>query len=279
MTHSKLETRNSKLDSLIPLAQPDLSDLEREYVNDVLTSSRLSMGPWRDRFEEKMASLCGVEHAVAVSSGTAALHLIVRGLDIGPGDEVITTPFSFVASSNCILYEQATPRFVDIDPNTLALDLSHVEQACTERTRAILAVDVFGQPAPWPELEDLAKRLDLLLIDDACEAPGASVAGRPIGSWGRAAAFGFYPNKQLTTGEGGCIVTNDADPGRRLPFDGQSGPCVSIKNGARAAGIQLSYGRTLRRPGLRSIRAPARPVESPPTGGRMVYRCIVRPRR
>ncbi|MEZ4699381.1 MAG: DegT/DnrJ/EryC1/StrS family aminotransferase [Rhodothermales bacterium] len=212
---------------MLPLSRPDISALEKTYVADVLDSGRLALGPYLSAFEEKMAALCGVKHAVAVSSGTAALHLIVRGLGLEAGDEVVTTPYSFVASSNCLLYEGVTPRFVDIDPDTYGIDVDQIEAAITPATRAILAVDVFGQPADWPALEALAARHDLLLIDDACEAPGASIGGRRIGAWGHAAAFGFYPNKPVTTGEGGCIATDDAalaeacrsmcNQGRRTP--------------------------------------------------------------
>ena len=166
------------------------------------------MGPCLEEFETRMAAYCGTRHAVAVNSGTAALHLIVRALGLGPGDEVLTTPYSFIASANAVLFEGAHPRFLDIHPDTYNLDVARVETALTSRTRAILAVDVFGLPADWPALTTLARRHDLLLIDDACEALGARVADRPVGSWGAAAAFGFYPNKQITTGEGGCITTD-----------------------------------------------------------------------
>lgn len=209
----------------IPLAQPALSDREREYVAAVMHSSRLAQGPWRERFEALMATQCGTAHAVATNSGTAALHLILAALGIGPGDEVVTTPFSFVASANVILYTGATPRFVDIDPATFNLDVEAAAAAITPSTRAILAVDVFGLPADWPALTRLAEAHDLLLIDDACEALGARVGGRPIGQWGQAAAFGFYPNKQITTGEGGCITTDDPVLARR---------CRSLRNQGRA---------------------------------------------
>jgi perosamine synthetase len=134
----------------------------------------------------------------------------VASLDLAPDAEVLTTPFSFVASTNVLLYEHLTPRFVDIDPHTYNIDVERVEAALSDRTRAILAVDVFGQPADWPALTALADEHDLLLIDDACEALGGRIGDNPLGSWGDAAAFGFYPNKQITTGEGGCITTDDA---------------------------------------------------------------------
>ncbi len=218
----------------IPLSQPDLSELERTYVEQVLRSSRLALGPMRERFERQMAALCHTRHAIAVSSGTAALHLIVRALGLGEGDEVITTPFSFVASSNCLLYEGVIPRFVDISPSTLALDHRLIEDTINEKTRGILAVDVFGQPAPWPALTDIARTRNLLLIDDACEAPGGIVGERPIGSWGHAAAFGFYPNKQITTGEGGCITTDD---------DAVAELCRSMSNQGRAVTEKMEHVR------------------------------------
>ena len=209
----------------IPLSQPDVGPLEERYVLEVLRSARLALGPRLEAFERLTAERCGTRHAVAVSSGTAALHLIVRGLGLGAGDEVITTPFSFVASANAALFEGARPRFVDIDAETYNLDVERAEAALTTSTKAVLAVDVFGVPADWPTLTELAGRRELVLIDDACEALGATVGHRPIGGWGEAAAFGFYPNKQITTGEGGCITTN-SDALARL--------CRSMRNQGRA---------------------------------------------
>lgn len=192
------------------------------------------MGPRLKAFETQMAAQCGTAHAVAVSSGTAALHLITRALGLKAGDEVITTPFSFVASSNALLYEGARPRFIDIDPETYNLDPARVEDALTPDARALLVVDVFGYPADWPALTRLAERHDLLLIDDACEALGAHIGGRPIGSWGDAAAFGFYPNKQITTGEGGCITTDDETLAAR---------CRSLRNQGRATDERMEHVR------------------------------------
>lgn len=208
----------------IPLARPSITDEERTRVQEVLTSNQLSRGPYLQAFEQKMVERCGTDYAVAVSSGTAALHCIVSALDLEPGSEVLTTPFSFVASSNVLLYENLRPRFVDIDPITYNLDVDRAAAAVTEETAAVLAVDVFGAPADWPALTALAEDEDLLLIDDACEALGASIENRPIGRWGQAAAFGFYPNKQITTGEGGCITTNDAELARH---------CRSLRNQGR----------------------------------------------
>jgi len=181
-----------------------------------------------------MAERCGTEHAVAVSSGTAGLHCIVRGLGLGPGDEVITTPYSFVASSNALLFEGVRPVFVDIDAETYNIDVERVAEAIGPETKAVLAVDVFGTPANWPALTELAETHGLKLIDDACEAIGAEVGGRPMGSWGDAASFGFYPNKQITTGEGGCITTNDAD---------LAAVCRSLRNQGRANDAHMRHVR------------------------------------
>jgi perosamine synthetase len=161
-----------------------------------------------DRFEAALAELVGAPYVAAVSSGTAGLHLAVRLAGLGEGDEVVTTPFSFVASANCVLYEGATPVFADVDPQTLNLDPAAVETAITPRTKAILAVDIFGYPAEYTELEAIAERHDLALIEDACEALGAEYQGRPLGSRVAPAVFAFYPNKQMTTGEGGAVAVH-----------------------------------------------------------------------
>jgi perosamine synthetase len=209
----------------IPLAKCELRPEDIEAVANVLASNRLALGPWALRFERDLAARVGVRHAVAVSSGTSALHLVVRALGLGPGDEVITTPFSFIASTNCILFEGATPVFADIDPVTLCIDPDLVEKAITPRTKAILAVDVFGRPADWPALERIAERHGLDLIDDSAEALGSDLGGRRCGSFGRAGIFGFYPNKQITTGEGGAVVTDDA---------GVAEQCRSMTNQGRS---------------------------------------------
>jgi len=193
----------------IPLSSPDITELEIEYVSQVLRTANLSLGPKLVEFETETAEFVGVKYAVATNSGTGALHLIVRALGIKDDDEVITTPFSFVASSNCILFERAKPVFVDIDPLTLNIDVKLIEERITDKTKAILAVDVFGYPAEWDSLEQIAKKHNLELIEDSCEALGAEYKGRKAGTFGHAAAFAFYPNKQMTTGEGGLIVTND----------------------------------------------------------------------
>jgi perosamine synthetase len=216
----------------IPLSQPDVTEADVQAVVDVLRTPWLSLGPKLPEFEEKLADYVGCRYAVAVNSGTSALHLIVRSLGIGEGDEVITSPFSFVASTNCLLYERARPVFVDIDRRSLNLDVGRIEAALTPRTRAILAVDVFGRPADWNALRQLAARHDLLLIEDSCEALGARyrLAGGDwarCGSLGEAGCFAFYPNKQMTTGEGGMIVTDRED---------LAALCRSLRNQGRDEG-------------------------------------------
>ena len=193
----------------IPLSRPDISEADIEAVVSVLRTPQLSLGPRVPAFEEALCAYTGARHATAVSSGTAALHLAVHALGIGPGDEVITTPFSFVASANCVLFERATPVFVDIDPATLNIDPGAIEAAITPRTKAILPVHVFGVPADMDAIQAIANRHALLVIEDACEALGGRWRGRACGSIGMAGTFAFYPNKQMTTGEGGAVLTND----------------------------------------------------------------------
>ncbi len=195
--------------SVIPLSRPDITQSEIDAVLEVMRSDRLSMGPRQVRFEQALAERVGRRHGIAVSSGTAGLHLLMVALGIGPGDEVITTPFSFVASANCILYAGARPVFVDICPRSLNMDPKQVEKAITSRTKAILAVEVFGNMRHMEELERLAQAHEIPLIEDACEALGGKRGPRAAGSFGRASVFAFYPNKQITTAEGGMIVTDD----------------------------------------------------------------------
>ncbi len=220
----------------IPLARPEIGPREEELVLEVLRSGQLSLGPMVARFEREFADWLGVEDAVAVSSGTAALHLGVRALGWGPGEEVLTSPFSFVASANCLLYEGVRPVFCDVDPETLNLDPAAAAAAVGERTVGILPVHIFGYPAAMPEIEPLAARHGLGLLEDACEALGAVDAeGRKVGSRGNLATFGFYANKQLTTGEGGVIVPTDGDAAARLR---------SERNQGRAADMGwLDHGR------------------------------------
>jgi perosamine synthetase len=210
---------------IIPASRPDITETERQAVLEVLRGPILSIGPKLEAFEHALAKYVSVAHAIGVNSATSGLHLIVRALGLGPGDEVITTPFSFVASANCLLFEGARPVFVDIDPETLNLDVRLIEASLSERTRAILAVDVFGHPADWNELEHLANLHDLKLIDDSAEALGAVYRGRKAGSFGEAGVFGFYPNKQITTGEGGVVLTNNSK---------LASLCRSMRNQGRA---------------------------------------------
>jgi perosamine synthetase len=208
----------------IPLSKPDISELEIDLVSETMRSGRLALGPMAERFEKLVAARAGCRHGIAVSSGTCGLHLVMKSLNIGPGDEVITTPFSFIASTNCILYVGATPVFVDICPKTLNMDPDLIEKAITPRTKAILAVETFGNPAHMERYRSIALRHEIPLVEDCCEALATSYQGRPCGSFGRAGVFGFYPNKQITTGEGGMIVTDDerlADMCRSLRNQGR----------------------------------------------------------
>jgi perosamine synthetase len=192
----------------IPLARPLLDEREEELVVEVLRSGRLSLGPTIDRFEELLAERIGAPYVAAVSSGTAGLHLLARIAGLGPGDEAITSPISFAASANCFVFEGARPVFADVDPRTLNLDPAALESAITPRTKAVVAVDMFGYPCELEEIRALCARHGLALIEDAAEALGAEYKGRPVGSQGPSGVFGFYPNKQLATGEGGVVFTH-----------------------------------------------------------------------
>jgi perosamine synthetase len=218
----------------IPLSRPDITQHEIDAVVDVLSTPTLSIGPKLEEFESLCAKLTTRRHAVGVSSGTAGLHCMMIAAGIGPGDEVITTPFSFVASTNCILYVGAKPVFVDIDPKTLNIDISKIPAAITPKTKAIVAVEVFGHPGGMAELEQLAQKNELILIEDSCEGLGGLTGKRPIGSFGRASVFGFYPNKQITTGEGGMIVTDD---------DNFASICRSLRNQGREGMAWLAHQR------------------------------------
>jgi perosamine synthetase len=204
----------------IPLARPVLGPEEEERVLAVLRSGQLSLGPLLGAFERAFADRLGVGHAIAVSSGTAGLHLALRAVGVADGDEVITSPFSFVASANVALYERATPVFADIDPVTLNVDPAAVAAAVTPRTTALLPVHVFGYPADMVALE----RIGLPIVEDACEALGARYGdGTAVGARGHQAVFGFYANKQLTTGEGGMVTTGDAAIKERLDSERNQG--------------------------------------------------------
>ncbi len=229
----------------IPLSQPDITDLERRLVEQVLRSDRLAGGPMQEEFEMLVADRAGRAHGIAVSSGTAGLHLALLALGVGPGDEVITTPFSFIASSNCILYVGAKPVFIDIDPVSLNLDPTKLEAAITPNTKAILAVEAFGNPTHLEQCRQIAARHELPLIEDCCEGLGGSWRDRPIGSFGRVGVFGFYPNKQITTGEGGMIVTDDdhiADLCRSMRNQGRAIPRRD-QPASSTLGMQLTHDR------------------------------------
>ena len=200
----------------VPLSGPDLGEREEELVLEVMRSGRLSLGPTIDRFEELLAEKVGAPYAAAVSSGTAGLHLLAITAGIAAGDEVITSPYSFAASANCFLYEGGTSVFADIDPRTLNLDPAAVEAAVTERTKAIVAVDIYGYPCELDELRAIADRHGLAFIADSCEALGAEYKGAPLGSHGVPCVFAFYPNKQMTTGEGGIVTTHSEEEWRVL---------------------------------------------------------------
>jgi dTDP-4-amino-4,6-dideoxygalactose transaminase len=229
------------------MSSPDLTDAERQAVLQVLNTPVLSMGEQTAAFEREISAYTGVRHAIAVNSGTAGLHLCVRAAGIGAGDLVFTTPFSFVASTNALLYEQAVPIFIDVDPRTGNIDVQQLAQAAADLTqggkaaagwlprkgaelrapKAILAVDVFGQPADYDAIRGVARQHSLQLIEDSCEALGATYKGKPAGRFGDSAVFAFYPNKQMTTGEGGVIVTEDEQAAELMR---------ALRNQGRAAG-------------------------------------------
>ncbi len=244
---------------IVPMSSPDLTDLERQAVMAVLNTPNLSMGQRIESFEAAVRDYTGCRHAIGVNSGTAGLHLCVRAAGIGPGDLVITTPFSFVASANVMLFEQAVPVFVDVDPQTGNMNTELAAQAVqdlvagsetarsrwlprrgaepggTGKLKAILAVDVFGQPADIDPLRQASDRHGLKLIEDACEALGAEYKGRKAGCLGDYGVFAFYPNKQITTGEGGLIVTDDDEAARMM---------LALRNQGRAPGdtwLQHTY--------------------------------------
>jgi len=225
----------------IPLSAPDVGERELRYVEQVMRSGNLSLGPMLPKFEERFAATIGRKYAIAVNSGTSALHLCVRAAEIGATHEVITSSFSFVASTNCLLYENAVPVFVDIDPSTLNISPAGIDEFLTRccrrdaegrvidhetgrEVKAILPVHVFGLPCDMNAIREIAKEYGLTIIEDSCEALGATYYGRQAGTFGDLACFAFYPNKQMTTGEGGMIVT-DSEPFARL--------CRSMRNQGR----------------------------------------------
>ncbi|MBE3069020.1 MAG: DegT/DnrJ/EryC1/StrS family aminotransferase [Planctomycetes bacterium] len=219
----------------VPLARPDIAPQDIDAVVAVLKTPHLSLGPKGPEFEQALASYLGLAHGVAVNSGTSALHLVVRALGVGPGDEMITSPFTFIATANCALFEGARPVFVDIDEETWNMDAGAMEAAVTDRTRLLMPVHIFGRPMPMDRVMALGEARGIPVVEDACEALGATYQGRPAGAFGRAATFAFYPNKQMTTGEGGMIVTDDP---------GLADLCRSLRNQGRdPSGGWLAHAR------------------------------------
>jgi perosamine synthetase len=209
---------------VIPLARPVMGEPEERAVAEVLRSGRLSLGPRVEEFERRFAARVGAPLASAVSSGTAGLHLALRAVGVGEADEVVTSPFSFVASANAVLYERARPVFADIDPVTLNLDPEAAAAAVSPRTRALLPVHIFGYPADMPAFERLAEQHGLGIVEDACEALGARHRdGVEVGGRGHPAAFGFYANKQLTTGEGGMVTLSSHEQKQRIDSERNQG--------------------------------------------------------
>lgn len=212
-----------------PIAKPYLGQTDKQGVLAVLNSGNLSLGPQYKEFEKRFAEKIGTRYACAVSSGTAGLHLAMIAADIKPGDEIITSPFSFVASANCVLYVNAKPVFVDIDPLTYNIDSGKIEAAITQKTKAILVVHIFGQPADMTKIQRIAGKYHLKIIEDACESICAKHRGQKVGTFGESAVFAFYPNKQMTTGEGGMITTNSQKIYRL---------CNSLRNQGRSENMQ-----------------------------------------
>jgi len=208
----------------IPLSNPDITHKEIKIINEVLNTESLSIGPKIIEFEQKISNYIGTKFAIGVNSGTSALHLCMKSYGIKDGDEVITTPFSFIASANCVLFERAKPVFVDIEEDSLCIDVDLIEEKVTEKTKAILPVHVFGHPCDMDEILSLSRKYNLIVIEDACEAIGTEYKGKKMGTFGNVGVFAFYPNKQITTAEGGMIVTND----ERI-----SSLCKSMRNQGR----------------------------------------------
>jgi perosamine synthetase len=213
----------------IPLSRPSIGDEDIQGVTSVLNSGILSLGPKTREFEQKFANTIGTRYGIAVNSGTSGLHLVIRALNIKDGDEVITSPFSFIASANCILYERAKPVFVDVEEDTYNIDPYKIEAAITPRTKAILVPHIFGQSANMKKIIEISQKYNLKIIEDACESINATHYNQKVGTFGDAAVFAFYPNKQMTTGEGGIIVTNNESINRY---------CKSAANQGRSDDMQ-----------------------------------------
>lgn len=224
---------------IIPLSSPDITNRERKAVLDVLKTRTLSLGPKLREFEERFAEYAGRRYAVGVNSGTSALHLTIRALGIGQGDEVITSPFSFIASANCILYENATPVFVDVEEGTLNIDARKIEEKITKKTKAIVVPDMFSHPIDWDVVLRIARKHNLKVIEDSAEALGSSYKRKRCGGFGDASVFAFYANKQMTTGEGGVLVTDDkniADLAKSMSNQGRR-----VENGKWLEHVRLGY--------------------------------------
>jgi perosamine synthetase len=219
----------------IHLSRPDITEQEIEAVCSVLRSPNLSLGPKVPEFEQAVANYTGRKRGVAVNSGTSGLYLCMLAENIGPGDEVITTPFTFIATTNCIMMAGAKPILVDIDPVNLNIDPDKIEKKITKKTKAILPVEIFGSPANFDKICRIAQKHNLTVIEDSCEALGSSLNGKKAGTFGKLSVFGCYPNKQITTGEGGIIVTDDDD---------LADMCISLRNQGRAKqGGWLAHAR------------------------------------
>ncbi|MCB0869644.1 MAG: DegT/DnrJ/EryC1/StrS family aminotransferase [Solirubrobacterales bacterium] len=213
----------------LDLARPEIGPEEERLVVEVLRSGRLSLGPVLEKFERDFAAWLGVEDAIAVSSGTAGLHLGVRALGWGPGDEVVLSPFTFVASANCLLYEGVKPVFADIDPVSLNLDPAAAEAAVGEKTVGLLPIDIFGQPADLPAFERIASDHGLAILEDSCQALGAiDSEGRKVGSRGNVSTFAFYANKQMSTGEGGMVIPADSGMAEVMRSERNQGRAIDM---------------------------------------------------
>ena len=224
----------------IPLSKPDITDAEKNAVLEVLNSPKLALGPKLVEFEKIVADFTGVKYAVAVNSGTSALHLIVRALGIKKGDEVITTPFSFIASANCTLYEGATPVFVDIDEQTFNMNVRQVERKITKKTKVILPVHLYGYPADMDAIMRVAKAHKLFVLEDAAQATGAIYGRKKVGTIGHINAFSFYPTKNLGTfGDGGAIATNDLKIAEYVRWIRQYGETERYKNKVEGVNSRL----------------------------------------
>ena len=211
----------------INLSRPDITEKEIQAVCDVLRTPNIALGPKVEEFERSFAKYIGTRRAVAVNSGTSGLFLCLSALEIGPGDEVITTPFTFISSTTSIMAVGARPVFVDIDPVSLNIDPDRIEPAITEKTKAILPVEIFGNPAGFDKVREIAERNNLPIVEDSCEALGSELNGKKAGTFGTMSVFGFYPNKQITTGEGGMVLTDDDDLAEM---------CLSLRNQGRGSG-------------------------------------------